>query len=89
MRSGRLARLPRGGGGWWADPLPSWRQTVAKQSILEFVAATTDPKSLELVPESDRVAVFDNDGTLWAEMPMYAQLAFALDRGRSWAPNHT
>ncbi len=63
-----------------ADPLPSWRETVAKQSILEFVAATTDPKSLELVPESDRVAVFDNDGTLWAEMPMYAQLAFALDR---------
>jgi haloacid dehalogenase-like hydrolase len=62
------------------DPLPSWRETPAKQSILGFVAATTDPKSLEVVPESDRVAVFDNDGTLWAEMPMYAQLAFALDR---------
>jgi hypothetical protein len=62
------------------DPLASWRETPAKQSILEFVAATTDPKSVEPLPESDRVAVFDNDGTLWAEMPMYAQLAFTLDR---------
>jgi hypothetical protein len=62
------------------DPLPSWRETPTKQSILEFVAAVTDPSSDELVPEGDRVAVFDNDGTLWAEMPMYAQLAFGLDR---------
>jgi hypothetical protein len=62
------------------DPLPSWRETPTKQSILEFVAAVTDAHSDELVPEGDRVAVFDNDGTLWAEMPIYAQLAFALDR---------
>jgi haloacid dehalogenase-like hydrolase len=63
-----------------ADPLPSWRETAAKQSVLQFVAAVSDPTSDEVVPEVDRVAVFDNDGTLWAEMPMYAQLAFALDR---------
>jgi hypothetical protein len=62
------------------DPLPSWRETATKQSILDFVLAVSDPTSEELVPEADRVAVFDNDGTLWAEMPMYAQLAFALDR---------
>jgi hypothetical protein len=54
------------------DPLPSWRRTPAKESILEFVAAVCDPKSDEEVPEVDRVAVFDNDGTLWAEMPMYS-----------------
>lgn len=63
-----------------SDPLPSWRDTTTKQAIVEFVAAVTDPRSEDLVPEEDRVAVFDNDGTLWAEMPMYAQLAFALDR---------
>jgi hypothetical protein len=62
------------------DPLPSWGETPTKRSILEFVGAVSDPSSDELVPEADRVAVFDNDGTLWAEMPMYAQLAFALDR---------
>jgi hypothetical protein len=62
------------------DPLPSWDETPNKRSILEFVVAVSDPGSDELVPEADRVAVFDNDGTLWAEMPMYAQLAFALDR---------
>jgi hypothetical protein len=62
------------------DPLPSWSETPTKRSILEYVAAVSDSSSDELVPEADRVAVFDNDGTLWAEMPMYAQLAFALDR---------
>jgi hypothetical protein len=62
------------------DPLPSWGETPTKRSILEFVAAVSDASSDQLVPEVDRVAVFDNDGTLWAEMPMYAQLAFALDR---------
>lgn len=62
------------------DPLPNWSETPTKRSILEFVAAVSDPSSDELVPEGDRIAVFDNDGTLWAEMPMYAQLAFALDR---------
>ena len=60
--------------------LPSWRETPAKQSIVDFVAAVTHPDSTDLVPESDRVAVFDNDGTLWTEQPLYAQLAFAIDR---------
>ena len=52
----------------------------AKRSILEFVAAVTDRDSPDFVAEPDRVAVFDNDGTLWTEQPLYAQLAFALDR---------
>ena len=63
-----------------ADELPGWRETTAKQSIVEFVAAVTDPDSPDFVPERDRVAVFDNDGTLWTEQPVYAQLVFALDR---------
>jgi hypothetical protein len=63
-----------------ADELAGWRETGAKQSIVEFVAAVTDPDSPDFVPERDRVAVFDNDGTLWTEQPVYAQLVFALDR---------
>ena len=62
------------------DQLPSWHQTPTKQSIVEFVAAVTDPDSAEFIPEQDRVAVFDNDGTLWTEQPVYAQLVFAIDR---------
>jgi len=63
-----------------ADRLSSWRETRTKRSIVNFVAAVTDRESDAFVPEVDRVAVFDNDGTLWSERPMYAQLAFALDR---------
>jgi haloacid dehalogenase-like hydrolase len=63
-----------------SEDLPSWRDTPAKQSIIDFVAAVTDRDSPDFVPEPDRVAVFDNDGTLWTEQPLYAQLAFALDR---------
>jgi hypothetical protein len=63
-----------------ADPLPSWRETSAKRSIMEFAAAVTQPDSADFVPEPERVAVFDNDGTLWTEQPVYAQLVFALDR---------
>ena len=63
-----------------ADELPSWRETTAKQSIVEFVAAVTAPDSPDFIPERDRIAVFDNDGTLWTEQPVYAQLMFALDR---------
>src|SRR5689334_16163213 len=47
---------------------------------MEFVAAVTDPDSPDFIPERDRIAVFDNDGTLWTEQPVYAQLVFALDR---------
>ena len=62
------------------DRLPSWRETPAKQAIVEFLAAVTDPDSADFVAGPERIAVFDNDGTLWTEQPMYAQLAFALDR---------
>jgi haloacid dehalogenase-like hydrolase len=62
------------------DPLPSWRATTTKRAITDFVTAVTDETSSTFVPEVDRVAVFDNDGTLWAELPMYAQLMFAIDR---------
>jgi len=62
------------------DPLPSWRATPTKRAITDFVTAVTDEASSSFVSEVDRVAVFDNDGTLWAELPMYAQLMFAMDR---------
>lgn len=64
------------------DQLPNWRETAAKQSIVDFVDAVTDPESADFVPAPARIAVFDNDGTLWTELPMYAQLAFALDRAK-------
>jgi haloacid dehalogenase-like hydrolase len=63
--------------------LPGWRQTGPRQAIVEFVAAVTDPDSADFVPERDRIAVFDNDGTLWTEQPVYAQLMFAIDRAAS------
>ena len=62
------------------DQLPSWRDTPARRSIVGFIAAVTSPGSADFVPEPDRIAVFDNDGTLWTEQPVYAQLVFALDR---------
>ena len=70
------------------DALPSWNDGAAKRSIVAFVEKVTKPGSAEFVPETQRVAVFDNDGTLWAEQPMYVQLAFALDRVKSLAPKH-
>jgi haloacid dehalogenase-like hydrolase len=63
-----------------ADLLPSWRETPVKQALVEFVGSVVDPSSASFVAPADRVAVFDNDGTLWPEMPLYAQLAFAIDR---------
>jgi hypothetical protein len=70
------------------DPLPSWNDTSAKQAIIEFVGRVTSAGSPNFVPPSDRIATFDNDGTLWVEQPMYVQLAFALDRVRALAPMH-
>ncbi|TMV08500.1 haloacid dehalogenase-like hydrolase [Ruegeria sediminis] len=63
-----------------ADPLPSWNDTEAKNRIVTFVETVTDPASSDYVTPSERIAVFDNDGTLWAEQPVYFQLIFALDR---------
>jgi hypothetical protein len=68
-----------------ADPLPSWNDTDAKAAIIAFVEGVTDPASADYVTPSDRIAVFDNDGTLWAEQPVYFQLFFALDRLRELA----
>ena len=71
-----------------ADPLLSWNDGKAKQSIVEFVAKVTKPGSTNFVPVPERIAVFDNDGTLWCEQPMYFQLLFALDRVKALAPQH-
>ena len=68
-----------------ADPLPSWNDGDAKARIIGFVDSVTDPASADYVTPSDRIAVFDNDGTLWAEQPVYFQFLFALDRLRDLA----
>ncbi|MCP9935100.1 MULTISPECIES: HAD family hydrolase [Cyanophyceae] len=65
------------------DPLPSWREGSVKTRLLEFVAAVSTPGDPGWVAPQERIAVFDNDGTLWSEQPMYVQLAFALQRARS------
>ena len=71
-----------------ADPLPSWNEGEAKQSIVAFVAKVTREGASGYVPPAERIAVFDNDGTLWSEQPAYVQLAFALDRVKALAPQH-
>jgi len=71
-----------------SDPLPSWNDGAAKQSIVNFVTAVTRDGSPDFVPAPQRIATFDNDGTLWCEHPMYVQLAFALDRVKAMAPLH-
>jgi phosphoserine phosphatase len=70
------------------DPLPSWNNTPTKRAILEFVGRVTDSKSPDYVPPEDRIATFDNDGTLWSEKPLYFQFVFALDRVKALAPSH-
>jgi hypothetical protein len=71
-----------------ADPLPSWNDGAAKRSVVDFLAKVIKAGSPFFVPSAARIAVFDNDGTLWAEQPMYFQLAFALDRVKALAPQH-
>ena len=68
------------------DPLPSWNDTASKKAIMAFVERVTKQGSSEFVPQTDRIATFDNDGTLWAEQPLYSQLLFALDRVKVLAP---
>src|SRR5437868_11703315 len=70
------------------DLLPSWNDGPAKKSITEFVAKVTKEGSPDFVPLEERIATFDNDGTLWCEQPMYFQLLFALDRIKALAPQH-
>ena len=69
-------------------PLPSWNDGNTKQSIIEWVAKVTKEDSPDFVPPAQRIATFDNDGTLWPEHPMYTQLAFAVDRIKALAPRH-
>ncbi len=71
-----------------SDPLPSWNDTAPKQSIIAFVEKVTKPGTPDFVPVDDRIATFDNDGTLWSEQPMYVQLAFILYRVKLLAPQH-
>ena len=71
-----------------AEPLPSWNDGAAKARIVAFVQGVTDPRSRSYVAPADRIAVFDNDGTLWSEQPAYFQLAFAIDRVKALAPQH-
>jgi len=71
-----------------ADPLPSWRDGAAKRALLDFVAAVTTEGGPDFVRPPERIAVFDNDGTLWVEQPAYTQLLFILDRIRALAPRN-
>jgi len=71
-----------------ADPLPSWNNGPAKQSIITFVEKVTTPGSPDFVPVPERIATFDNDGTLWCEKPLPVQVYFALDRVKTLAPQH-
>jgi hypothetical protein len=70
-----------------SGPLSSWNDGTAKKSIIDFVARVTS-QGADFVPPAERIATFDNDGTLWTEQPVYFQLAFALDRVRALAPHH-
>jgi len=71
-----------------SDPLPSWNDGPAKQSIIDFVVRVTKSGDAEYVPEARRVAVFDNDGTLWAEQPIYFQVAYAMDEVKKMSGSH-
>jgi len=70
------------------DPLPSWNEGPSKRAVLDFISRTTTRGGKDFVPEDERIATFDNDGTLWVEQPMYTQMAFALDRVKQLAPSH-
>jgi hypothetical protein len=70
------------------DPLPSWNDTAPKKAIIAFVEKVTKDGDSDFVPVDQRIATFDNDGTLWIEQPMYVQLAFILDRVKELAPKH-
>jgi hypothetical protein len=71
-----------------SDPLPSWNDTSTKRAIVDFVGRVTKAGGPDFVAPAERIATFDNDGTLWVEQPMYVQMAFALDRVKALAPLH-
>ena len=70
------------------DPLPSWNDGAAKSAIVHFVRNTTVAGGPQFVPPEERIATFDQDGTLWVEQPIYTQVVFALDRVKTWRPQH-
>lgn len=70
------------------DPLPSWNEVESKANIIQFVEQSTDPTGPRFIAESDRIATFDNDGTLWSEKPFYFQLFFVIDRIKENASKH-
>ena len=78
----------------WAAPgiaqdlLPSWNDTAPRKAIVSYVERVTKQGSPDFVPGPERIATFDNDGTLWAEQPLYFQLLFAIDRVKALAPQH-
>ena len=80
--------LPAPGATGTTDPLPSWNDGAAKRAIVEFVSGVSRTGAPKFIPPTERIATFDNDGTLWAEQPMYFQLAFALDRVKKLALEH-
>ncbi len=71
-----------------SEPLPSWHDASSKQALLSFIEKTTTAGSVDFVPNSERIAVFDNDGTLWSEQPIYVQLAFTFDRIKALSSQH-
>jgi len=80
--------LSRSDGAGTSDPLASWKDGHAKKSIIDFVARVTKAGGMDYVAPEERIATFDNDGTLWAEQPCYFQLAYALDQIKAKAPQH-
>ena len=86
--AGATATLTFASLAWAADPLPSWSDGAAKQSIVKFVEGVTREGSADFVPVPERIATFDNDGTLWAEQPIYTQIFFLVDRVKAMASQH-
>ena len=72
----------------FADVLPSWNDSESKKALIEFVERVTEEGASDFIPEPERIAVFDNDGTLWGEQPVYFQLVYAVDRVKAMAPEH-
>jgi hypothetical protein len=70
------------------DPLPSWNDTAAKTRLMTFIAQVTDTNSTHFVAPDERIATFDNDGTLWVEQPAYVQMMFLVDHVKALAPQH-
>ena len=71
-----------------ADPLPSWKDGAAKTAFTDFIGRVIKEGGADFVPPAERIATFDNDGTLWCEHPFYSQLAFAFDQLKTMAPKH-